>query len=262
MKRTLLTAILFLMIFGAALLIGPGCSHESPVDPVATGAATVETSKPVTPTTFVETFDSHRNVGGWSFGTTHRPVIEDLGGNTGGYLHDPSVITFAPSPGTELGEESIFTGNYRERKVTSVGIDLRCIDYEWDITTRYLTLIIMNDNGTPLDLEDDWGAYFIGDITLPSKYVAWLTSTMENEPGWVSYDFNIPSQENPLQEDRLPEGWNFIRWWSGSGQQPGGSWVALMQNVSYIQFCYGDPTLYYVLQTFDLGLDNPRISWQ
>jgi len=257
MKLSSRSAVTVLLILCASLLVGSGCSHDSSMDPVgptsnmAAKAAATETN------TFVETFDGHKNVGGWSFHTTHRPVYEKDGGNTGGYLRDTLVITFAPSPGTAIGDTSIFHGNYREKKITSVGIDLRSINYEYDITTRYLSLIVMNDNGTPEDVEDDWGAYIIGDITLPSKYVAWLTTDEGNEPGWVSYDFDIPSQQG-----QLPEGWNFIRWYTGNNQQPGGTWVELMQNVSYIEFCYGDPLLYYILQTFDLGLDNPRITWE
>jgi len=262
MRRASRTATMVLIVVSAILLVGLGCSENNSMDPVGPTSNLAAQAAVKEINTFVETFDGHKNVGGWSFHTTHRPVYEKEGGNTGGYLRDSLVITFAPSPGTEIGDTSIFHGNYREKKITSVGIDLRSKNYEYDITSRYLTLIVMNDNGTPEDVVDDWGAYIIGDVKLPSKYVAWMTSDGENEPGWVSYDFDIPSQEVPLQDDRLPEGWNFIRWYVGNGEQPGGSWVALMQNVSYIEFYYGDPVLYYILQTFDLGLDNARISWE
>lgn len=257
MKPTSRPATSVLLIVWAVLLLGLGCSSERSMEP-AGPVSSLEAQAPVAePTSFVETFDSRRNVGGWSFHTTHRPVYEDAGGNTGGYLHDPQVVTFAPSPGTTIGDTSIFHGNYREKMITSVGIDLRSIDYEWDITTRYLTLMVMNDNGTPEDVVDDWGAYFIGDVKLPSKYVAWLTSTDLNEPGWVSYDFEVASQSGVL-----PEGWTFVRGTLSNGESTGGSWASLMQDVSYIRFYYGDPELYYILQTFDLGLDNPRISWE
>lgn len=250
-----------LFITSAFLLLASGCSHESPLDPAVDAQKSADGQKPgpATEGCFVETFSSRRNVGGWSFQTNHRPIFEDTGGNPDGYLHDNNVVSFAPHPGTELGEESIFTGNYRENKVTSLGIDLRSIDYDFDITNRYLALILMNDNGTPLDVDDDWGAYVIGDVTLPSKYVSWKSATAEpaNEPGWISYDFEIQSQANGL-----PAGWTFIRWTLGGGEMPGGSWTELMENVSYIQYFYGDPVLYYILQSFDLGLDNARISFE
>lgn len=242
----------------ALVMLGLGCSSNNPVDPaVPASDLAVETYKPGPPTTFVETFDGHRNTGGWSFYTVHGPVYEKDGGNDGGYLHDDNLRSFAPHPGTEVGVESIFTGDYREKKVTSLGIDLRSIDYDYDITSRYLTLVISNDNGTPEYFEDDWGAYMIGDVTLPSKYVSSLTSLDDNEPGWVSYDFEINSQTS-----ELPEGWSFIRWYQVGAEMPSGSWTKLMQNVSYIEFHYGDPMLYYILQNFDLGLDNARVSWE
>jgi hypothetical protein len=260
--QTSRTTPLALLVAAAILLFGLGCSHNSPLSPTATSPVSSQTYivdplEATEPGIFVETFDSRRNEGGWSFYTPDRPIIEEEGGNTGGYLHDDGVVSFAPHPGTALGVESIFTGNYRDRKVTSLGIDLRCIDYEYDITTRYLTLMLMNDNGTPLDPEDDWGAYIVGPTKLPSKYVAWLSSTITNEPGWVSYDFEIQSQTGSL-----PEGWVFFRNESGAATTPGGSWKQLMENVSYIQYYYGDPILYYILQSFDLGLDNPRITWE
>ncbi|MEW6411153.1 MAG: hypothetical protein AB1483_01620 [Candidatus Zixiibacteriota bacterium] len=257
------TASIFtpLMILSAVVMLVAGCSHDNSLEPTSASPVTqsfvVDPLEATDPGIFVETYDSRHNEGGWSFHTTHKPVIEEEGGNPGGYLHDESVITFAPSPSTAPGIESIFTGNYRERKVTSLGIDLRCLDYEYDITNRYLALMLMNDNGTPLDEMDDWGAYIIGSTKLPSKYVAWLSSTTTNEPGWVNYDFEIQSQSGSL-----PDGWVYFRNGSGAAVTPGGSWKQLMDNVSYVRFFYGDPELYYILQSFDLGLDNPRITWE
>ena len=257
------TTATFLLLTLAFLLMAAGCSQDSPVAPVQTDvnekAAVLEPHGPGTEGFYIETFDSRRNVGRWSFQTTNKPVFEESGGNPGGYLHDDYVVSFAPHPGTEIGVESVFTGNYREKKVASLGVDLRCHDYDYDITSRFLTLILMNDNGTPQNLDDDWGAYVIGDVNLPSKYVAWKaeTGTLDNEPGWVNYDFAIHSQTNGL-----PEGWTFMRWTLGGGDMPGGSWAELMADVSYIQYYYGDPELVYILQNFDLGLDNARISFE
>ena len=104
------------------------------------------------------------------------------------------------------------------------------------------------------DLEDDWGAYIIGSTKVPSKYVPRDGGDTTNEPGWISYDFEINSQSK-----RLPTDWNLFR--VSPGSQAGG-WRQLMQDVSYVQFYYGDPTLYYILVTCELGLDNPRITWE
>ena len=119
----------------------------------------------------------------------------------------------------------------------------------------------MNDNNTPYDFNDDWGAYIIGDVKVPSKYVpmkAVTTTTTLNEPGWVSYDFAINAQSIGF-----PKGWKAWRNVTvEKGQKPGGSWSDLMDDVSYVRFYYGDPTTYYIIDDYDLGMDNPRISWE
>ncbi len=190
-------------------------------------------------TTFVETFENNSNVGGWTFGSPNG-FIDPTGGNPGAYFHDTFLDTFAPRPRTT--EPSVFTGDYRARGVTSVGIDL--ILHEVDITAeaRPLTLILVSFNGTPNNFSDDWGAYIIGpdNVPLPGQ-------------GWRSYDFAVPS-DSPT----LPAGWQFIQF----GSQPPGTWDQLITNVDQVMFFYGDPTLFFIFQGWNLGMDNPRITWQ
>jgi len=231
-----LTAIVFIVGHGSGAMLD---------DPADTDSGT-----------FIETFDDHSNEGGWSFYTGHLPSVtyQEEGGNPGAFFYDYPVISFAPHPGTALGVNSEFTGNYRARNVTSLGIDLRSFNYDYDISNRYLTLILMNDAGTPYDTSDDWGAYCIGPDKVPSKYVP-RDGTDLDEPGWVSYDFEIDAHSTGL-----PPGWKSLRY--GSGAKGGGGWTKLVQDVSYVQFFYGDPTTYYVLITCEVGMDNPRITWE
>ena len=268
MKRTLYLTVSLLLLAAAVTMFGPGCSDNSPVDPAVQNtvsdfdAATLSgaADKEVTEAgSFVETFDDYGNEGDWSYGTSTGFVIEQTGGNPDWYLHDTLVVSFAPHPETSLGTESIFTGNYKERNIVLLGIDLRSFDYDLDISSRYLTLFLMNDNGTPYDIADDWGAYIIGPDKVPSKYVPMLAAAeTANAPGWVSYDFEIPSQSR-----RLPEGWNSWRNSMTGGSKPTtGNWQTLMQDVSYVRFYYGDPESYYLLDTYELGMDNPRIAWE
>ncbi len=206
------------------------CPLILPLLPVALAPAQI---------TFVEGFENNSNVGGWTFGSPNG-FIDPTGGNPGAYYHDTFLDSFAPSPRTT--EPSIFTGNYRVRGVTSLGIDL--ILHQVDITAegRPLTLILISFNGTPTDFTDDWGAYFIGpaNVPLPGQ-------------GWISYDFAVPS-DSPT----LPAGWQFIQF----GPQPPGTWDELITQVDRVVFFYGDPTLFYIFQGWNLGMDNPRITWQ
>ena len=261
MKRIFLA--LAALAAGTLIFLTIGCSGERPCAPVegdtpSDPAAPLASLTSVPDTlTFVETFTTGRNEGNWSYYTTHSPVIEDAGGNPDEYLHDDNVVSFAPHPGTALGDRSDFTGDYRARRVVSLGIDLRSLNYTWDITSRYVALMIMKDGGTPLDPQDDWGAFIIGPDKVPSKAVEMKNAADKNAPGWKSYDFVIPSQTN-----RLPEGWTIIRPESGNWDKARATWGNLMTDVSYVQFWYGDPTSIYLLNDFDLGLDNPRISWE
>lgn len=266
MMQAARTTTLVLLFMAAILLIGPGCSYDSALDPVDQSStdlayADVPQAAVTEAGTFVETFDNFSNVGGWSWGTPHGPTFVEDGGNPGWHLRDSNVQSFAPHPETQLGVESIFTGNYKERNVVSVGIDLRSFMYYGDISSRYLTLFLMNDNGTPYDIADDWGAYIIGDVKVPSKWVpmkAVTTTATLNEPGWVSYDFAVNSQSVGL-----PKGWKSWRNVTlDKGKPTGGKWADLMEDVSYVRFYYGDPTTYYLIDDYILGMDNPRISWQ
>lgn len=264
------------LLIAAVLLSAFGCSTDGPLDPqdpiAEDSRSAIDLTADLAAATssgpghahalwdtlvFVEPFDTHRNEGNWSYYTLHKNLFETLGGNPDGYLHDENVVSFAPHPGTGLGDESRFTGDYRARRVLSLGIDLRSLDYTWDITSRYVALVVMNDGGTLLNQDDDWGAYILGPDKVPSKYVDMKSAADQNAPGWKSYDFPIPSQAKGL-----PEGWTIIRPMVGEWDMARMNWVNLMSGVSYAQFWYGDPMLIYFLNDFDLGLDNARIAWE
>jgi len=189
-------------------------------------------------TVVVDDFEDGRNPNGWTLGVPS--VIETSGGNPGRFLHPGVLDTFAPQPRTIFGAPD-YSGDFRANGVASIGVDL----ITFSVPTaggRPLTLILRHDNGTPGDLLDDFGAYFIGpdNIPFPGK-------------GWKSYDFLVPSQEA-----ELPSGWKMIDF-SGAGD-PAGTWDDVITDVARVQFFYGDPELLFIFQTWDLGLDNARIT--
>lgn len=200
--------------------------------------------------TFVETFDGGANEGAWTYGTGNEFFVE-ANGNPGWYLRDSSLVSFTPKASTSFGVPSVFTGDYRTRGVQSVGIDLAIASASGNVSTRTLTLVLLNDNGTPFDLGDDWGAYLLTDLALPPVGVIGLTAESDILQ-WRSYDIPVPSSSN-----RLPDGWVWI-----SGNQPrgGGAWSRLMRDVDHVGFLFGDPALLYPLFNWDVAMDNPRIS--
>ena len=74
-------------------------------------------------TTQGEDFEDLVNDAGWIVNPA-QDFIDPEDGHEGAFLRTPAV-SFAPSPRTTLGVESIFTGNYRARNVTALGIDLK-----------------------------------------------------------------------------------------------------------------------------------------
>lgn len=189
--------------------------------------------------TFTETFDGGSNVGGWTFGTGNE-VIEASGGNPGAYLHDSFVDTFAPQPRTS--QPSIFTGDLRQLGVSRIGIDLITFSVDFSAEGRPLTLMLISDQGTPGNFDDDWAAFLMGpsNIPLPGE-------------GWISYSFEVPSQETSL-----PAGWATLA--LGSSSPPDPDWNQVITNVAELRFFYGDPTMFFIFQGWNLGLDNPTIS--
>jgi hypothetical protein len=189
--------------------------------------------------TFVETFEDSLNTGRWTYGGPHG-FIDPAGGNPGAFFHDPGLLSVAPHPITT--RDSIFTGNYRAMDVLSLGIDLVVFYAEYSADNRPFSLVLITDNRTPDDDSDDWGVYYVGDQNIPPIGA-----------GWVSYEFGIPSQATSL-----PEGWDFIRLGPEAPAQM--NWNDAIVNVTHVMYCYGDPSMCYILQGWDTGFDNPRIA--
>lgn len=189
--------------------------------------------------TFVETFDGGSNEGGWTWGTPGGS-IPPAGGNPGAYLDSGLLDTFAPQPRTSL-VGSMFTGNFRDRQVSAIGVDL--VTFAQATTGgRPLTLMLIHDNQTPGDTSDDSAAYFLG------------PNIPHFGQGWLAYDFPVPSQETSL-----PAGWLLLN--LGNIDDPAiHTWDQIVQDVDQLRFHYGDPTFFFIFQQWFLGLDNARIT--
>ena len=200
--------------------------------------------------TTVETFETGTNEGGWTWGTGSETFL-DFNGNPGRYLRESHLVTFTPRASTSFGVQSAFTGDFRTRNVASVGIDMAIASVDLNVATRKVTLILLNDNGTPGDLGDDWGAYTVTDLPIPPTGVAGLAGETDILQ-WAGYDVPVPSQSA-----RLPAGWS---WVAGNQLRRSGSWARLMRDVDHVGFILGDPAQLYPLGVWDVALDNPRIT--
>ena len=200
--------------------------------------------------TYTETFESGTNVSGWTWGTGSEDILEN-DGNPGRYLRENYLVTFTPRASTGFGIQSAFTGDYKSRNVSSVGIDMAIPYVSGTVTGRTVTVILLNDNGTPDNLEDDWGAFKVTDLPIPPTGIAGVVEPSEILQ-WRSYDIGVASQSQTL-----PEGWSWI---SRNYLRRNGSWARLMRDVDHVGFIMGDPAALYPLLAWDVALDNPRIT--
>ncbi|HEX6127210.1 MAG TPA: hypothetical protein VFZ23_17695 [Pyrinomonadaceae bacterium] len=205
---------------------------------------------PVEAAETVETFETGTNQAGWTWGTGSEDILEN-DGNPGRYLRENYLVTFTPRASTDFGVQSIFTGDYQARNVASVGIDMAIPYVSGSVAGRRVTLILLNDNGTPDDLEDDWGAFTVTNLPIPPTGIAGIVEPAEILQ-WSSYDIDVPSQSATL-----PEGWSWI---SRNYLRRNGSWARLMRDVDHVGFIMGDPRVIYPLLAWDVALDNPRIT--
>lgn len=198
--------------------------------------------------TFVETFDDESNVGSWTWGTGNE-FINPINGNPGPYLRDNTLSTCCPALSTWPGTSSIFTGDFRAKGVTSVGVDLVTNNASSGVDGRPLSLILVNDNGSPGDYEGKWGAYFVGDVNIPKPGV---DVGGDLPQGWTSYDFTVDSQS-----ETLPDGWVLFRF---DGEPIDFTWNDVITDVSELWFNYGDPSGIFLFLAWDVGADNVRIT--
>lgn len=103
--------------------------------------------------------------------------------------------------------------------------------------------MLVSDQGTPSDPDDDWAAYPTGPLNVPLP-----------GQGWVRYSFDVP-----VEAGSLPPGWATVA--LGPASPPAPDWNQLVTDVVRVQIFYGDPTMFSIFQGWNLGLDNPTISY-
>ncbi len=204
--------------------------------PIITAALLLAASAHGSTTTV--TFEDGVNTGLWTYG--FGMSIPMSGGNPGRYLRSQGLDTFAPQLRTQ--GSSIFTGDYRAAGVTALGVDLQTFAVDFSAAERPLSLLLVSDNGTPGNFDDDYAAYIVGDSDIPVP-----------GEGWKSFSFDVPSSSLSL-----PAGWNFIQFGFKSPANP--DWNDVITDVSEVIFFSGDPEFFFIFQMWTLGADNISIT--
>jgi hypothetical protein len=123
--------------------------------------------------------------------------------------------------------------------VSALGVDLAIFRVDFSADGRPLTLLLRHDPGTPDDPFDDTVVYQIGPRNVPPP-----------NGQWRSYRFRVPSQSATL-----PRGWAVLQ---GSGDDDA-DWNTVIGSVDQVSYFFGDPTLFFIFQQWEVGADDLRI---
>lgn len=211
----------------AALLLAISCAHADDL---------------------VVTFDGP-NEGAWIFQSVPYTHVEPTGGNPGAYLSgrclagDDCVPLVGVRLVTALYTDSDFTGDFRQRAVSSIGFDGILFDVESPVPDTPTSLILWSDRSTPFDFSDDVFIYTLGP-TAPNV-----------GDGWQSYDFDIP-----YDSSTLPAGW-IVQ--DGAPLQGDEAWNAVITDVSQVQLYWNSANAIFLPpRVFDPGADNFRVTFE
>lgn len=191
-------------------------------------------------TIFTENFENGNNTGGWSLGNTDLEAIDASGGNPGAYVHFPDLDTYAPRARTTL-PGSVFTGDYRAAGVSEAGIDFVLHAVDFSSRERPVAILLTSTGADPEDFFDDCTVFYLGNKPGP----------MPNSRWW-SYGFKIPSESTVM-----PRGWKTLN----CPLEGDAAWNAVIADVDELSFHVGDPELFFIFQVWDIGIDNPTITF-
>src|SRR5438552_5261121 len=133
-------------------LVGREQEEERPMRKLnqgVAGAAVLVVARLAAGDAVTATFSNGANYGGWTFGTANGR-IETTGGHPGAYYHDPLIDTYAPTL-RSTDTNTPFTGDYFAFDVRRISVDLILNHVDFSAGNRPLSLILVNDAGTPAD---------------------------------------------------------------------------------------------------------------
>lgn len=188
-------------------------------------------------------FNNGTNPNGWSFGVTTPDVVENSGGNPGGWLHNPFVASFAPIVHNDASIISVFNGDFRAAGVSNISVDAITNSVNFGNAGFEFSILLRDTKGTP-QVDDDDYAYYVG------------PEGPQPGNGWKSFSFDIPSQSS----DAVPAGW--LGGWVGDAEnfRPGVDWSDVIANVDRVEFWWLNPSYFALIQDWDVGIDNVNIE--
>lgn len=171
--------------------------------------------------------------------------VVSSGGNPGHWLRNNTLAAFAPSLYIGPAAESPFLGNYVERNVEAISVDAQTLSAPFGVEGRPYSVVLVNYNGAPGDVEAHLRVYYTGPLA------------PQPGEGWSEYSFDIPSQ----YDGAMPEGWSGGHYEDPEGLPEGVEWQDVISSVDEVWLMWGHPAYFYLLQDFDIGVDNVGIRF-
>ena len=193
----------------------------------------------------VSDFEGGTNPSGMEYSGFTTDVIEAAGGNPGGYLHTGSGWMGAwPILKIDGSSSSAYVGNYVARDVNTISLDVLTNSAPGGTGNGLnMSVLLINDMGTPGDQSDDNKVYTVGsNIPLVGA-------------GWGNVSFAIPSGDATT-----PAGWVASSGFSfGNGFTAGVTFADVMSNITNVEIHWQDPSFFGGFNSFDVGVDNVTI---
>jgi hypothetical protein len=209
-------------------------------------AAVLAAPQQVATVEHVADFEDEINRGNWTFESFDLPTrIAPSGGNPGAMLRQQACCDLFAGAVHTVGP-SVFTGDYRTRRVRSIRVDVRVFALNPELFP--LSLRLETDAGTPADPGDDFAVFFTGGVehALPPA---------DGDPAlgeWRTIAFRIPSSAR-----ELPPGWAYHPADPLFGTVPEtADWNVLIQNVTRVSFELGPLEPYWPMHYWDVAVDG------
>jgi hypothetical protein len=255
MPKLALVLSLCVLLSGAATAAPPECGKK------------FETT---TRTTF-----SAGNEAGWGFnpGSLYE-VVSPKGGNPGAFRRNRFLSTAYPVARTEMGTTSVWTGDYAARGVSAIGVDFIAFRNNLGLfQERFVSVVLVNDSGTPEAFEDDCFVFFTSDQNIPDP-------TVTRQPRWEEYSFAIPSDSPPQPPPHQPHPprapgelciescpvlgepcWGWSRdTLCPTKDDPQATWQNVITDVDQVWISWQHPEYFSLIQDWSIGMDNPAIT--
>jgi len=176
---------------------------------------------------------------GWTLGVADEFV--DFLPNGNHFLHG-EIDNWGVTLHSKRNGTNPWVGDKDYRSEGVVGFELTVAAIAQFPTARKLTIFLMDDNGTPNDVADDFGFYH----TINQWYF------FQANPR--TYQFLIPSWETG---DTPPDGW--FPYAVNGEIPPDISWDQVITNVDRLDVGFWRPDFFYIFQTHEFAIDNVRI---